>query len=98
VTSFFFEKGGGIIAANEPTVQLQATNVQSPDPAIQANQKNIQTFQIAVILLGLTALAVVLGGVWLLYTGGNPASLIPIATAAVAGLAGLLTQPGKTQG
>jgi uncharacterized membrane protein YvbJ len=59
--------------------------------------KSIRTFESAVFLLGAIALAVVIGGVWLLLTGGNPTSLIPIATAAVAGLAGLLTQPAKQQ-
>jgi hypothetical protein len=48
-------------------------------------------------LLGAIALAVVVGAVGLILTGANVTSLIPIATAAVAALAGLLTQPGKQQ-
>jgi len=69
----------------------------SPAESPQVMLSSIKTFNIAVILLGAIALAVVVGAVGLILTGANVTSLIPIATAAVAALAGLLTQPGKQQ-
>ena len=84
------------MAVNPDAIAANA-NVEA-EVAKEVVKASYRNFHTAIVILGITAIAAVLGGIGCALLNKDPGAIIAVATAAVGGLAGLLSQPGKSQG